>query len=101
MRTLFVQETIVGAVKSFKRSSGGVLSRTQINTQDVTWLCQEICDIKKEQINNGLPDTLSKVSVRVDLGSHLKYSQRWSGVRAGVLLGAQGAVRRGESRGRL
>ena len=38
--------------------------------------------------------------VRADLGSHLKYSQRWSGVRAGVLLGAQGAVRRGESRRR-
>jgi len=42
-----------------------------------------------------------KDSVRVDLGGHLKYSQRWSGVRAGVLLGAQGAVRRGENRGRL
>jgi len=41
------------------------------------------------------------VSVRADLGGHLKYSRRWSGVRAGVLLGAQGAVRRGESRGGL
>jgi len=41
------------------------------------------------------------ISVRADLGGHLKYSQRWSGVRAGVLLGAQGAVRRGESRGGL
>jgi len=41
------------------------------------------------------------VPVRADLGGHLKYSQRWSGVRAGVLLGAQGAVCRGESRGRL
>jgi len=40
-------------------------------------------------------------SVRADLGGHLKYSQRWSGVRAGVLLGAQGAVCRGESRGGL
>ena len=40
-------------------------------------------------------------TVRVDLGGHLKYSQRWSGVRAGVLLGAQGAVRRGENRGGL
>ena len=39
--------------------------------------------------------------VRADLGGHLKYSRRWSGVRAGVLLGAQGAVRRGESRGGL
>ena len=39
--------------------------------------------------------------VRADLGSHLKYSRRWSGVRAGVLLGAQGAVHRGESRGGL
>jgi len=39
--------------------------------------------------------------VRADLGGHLKYSQRWSGVRAGVLLGAQGAVRRGENRGGL
>ena len=40
-------------------------------------------------------------SVRADLGGHLKYSRRWSGVRAGVLLGAQGAVRRGENRGGL
>jgi len=40
-------------------------------------------------------------SVRADLGGHLKYSRRWSGVRAGVLLGAQGAVRRGENRGEL
>jgi len=40
-------------------------------------------------------------TVRADLGGHLKYSRRWSGVRAGVLLGAQGAVRRGESRGWL
>ena len=39
--------------------------------------------------------------VRVDLGGHLKYSQCWSGVHAGVLLGAQGAVHRGESRGGL
>ena len=31
-------------------------------------------------------------SVRANLGGHLKYSQRWSGVRAGVLLGALGAV---------
>jgi len=36
------------------------------------------------------------LSVRVDLSGHLKYSQRWSGVCVGVLLGAQGAVRRGE-----
>jgi len=41
------------------------------------------------------------VCVRADLGGHLKYSRRWSGVRAGVLLGAQGAVRRGENRGEL
>ena len=40
-------------------------------------------------------------SVRADLGGHLKYSRRWSGVRAGVLLGAQGAVHRGENRGGL
>ena len=40
-------------------------------------------------------------TVRADLGGHLKYSQRWSGVRAGVLLGVQGAVCRGESRGGL
>ena len=40
-------------------------------------------------------------SVRADLGGHLKYSQRWSGVRAGVLLGAQGAVHRGKNRGGL
>ena len=39
--------------------------------------------------------------VRADLGGHLKYSRRWSGVRAGVLLGAQGAVCRGENRGGL
>jgi len=43
----------------------------------------------------------SKDSVRADLGGHLKYSRRWSGVRAGVLLGAQGAVHRGENRGDL
>jgi len=42
-----------------------------------------------------------KTTVRADLGGHLKYSRRWSGVRAGVLLGAQGAVRRGENRGEL
>jgi len=42
-----------------------------------------------------------KLFVRADLSGHLKYSQRWSGVRAGVLLGAQGAVHRGESRGGL
>jgi len=50
------------------------------------------------------PEAKSKrvcVSVRADLGGHLKYSRRWSGVRAGVLLGAQGAVRRGENRGEL
>jgi len=41
---------------------GGHLSRTQITTQDVTQLCREIRDIKKEQIINRLPDTLSKVS---------------------------------------
>ena len=74
------------------------MSRTQISTQDVTQLCHEIRDIKKGLINNKLPDDLS---VRADLGGHLRYSRRWSGVRAGVLLGAQGAVRRGESRGGL
>ena len=41
------------------------------------------------------------LTVRADLGGHLKYSQRWSGVRAGVLLRARGAVRRGENRGGL
>jgi len=41
------------------------------------------------------------LTVRADLGGHLKYSRRWSGVRAGVLLGAQGAVHRGENRGGL
>jgi len=40
-------------------------------------------------------------SVRADLSGHLKYSRRWSGVRAGVLQGAQGAVCRWESRGEL
>jgi len=43
----------------------------------------------------------SFVFVRADLSGHLKYSRRWSGVRAGVLLGAQGAVCRGENRGGL
>ena len=38
-------------------------------------------------------------NVRAELGGHLKYSRRWSGVRAGVLLGAQGAVRRGIEEG--
>jgi len=42
-----------------------------------------------------------RIAVRADLGGHLKYSRRWSGVRAGVLLGAQGAVHRGENRGGL
>ena len=42
-----------------------------------------------------------RVIVRADLSGHLKYSRRWSGVRAGVLLGAQGAVHRGENRGGL
>jgi len=40
-------------------------------------------------------------AVRADLGGHLKYSQHWSGVCAGVLLGVQGAVCRGENRGGL
>ena len=39
-----------------------VLSRTQITIQDVTRLCHEICDIKKGQINIGLPEELSKLS---------------------------------------
>ena len=47
-----------------------------------------------------MPEALAPF-VRADLGGHLKYSRRWSGVRAGVLLGAQGAVRRGENRGGL
>ena len=50
---------------------------------------------------NSLSVGVGVLGVRADLGGHLKYSQRWSGVRAGVLLGAQGAVRRGESRGGL
>ena len=52
-------------------------------------------------IVDALDECKDEEPVRADLGSHLKYSQRWSGVRAGVLLGAQGAVRRGENRGRL
>jgi len=48
-----------------------------------------------------LQDGQEFLTVRADLGGHLKYSRRWSGVRAGVLLGAQGAVRRGENRGGL
>jgi len=46
-------------------------------------------------------ESVDQTGVRADLSGHLKYSQRWSGVRAGVLLGAQGAVCRGESRGGL
>ena len=38
------------------------VSQTQITTQDVTHLCHEIRDIKKELLNNGLPDDLSKTS---------------------------------------
>jgi len=36
--------------------------------------------------------TINLRTVRADLGSHLKYSRCWSGVRAGVLLGAQGVM---------
>jgi len=43
----------------------GLLSRTQISTQDVTRLCHEICDIKQGPINNKLPDDLSKISSNV------------------------------------
>jgi len=53
------------------------------------------------EIPTELSESLKQVNVRADLGGHLKYSQRWSGVRAGVLLGAQGTVRRGENRGGL
>jgi len=42
--------------------NGDQMSRTQINTQDVTQLCHEICDMKKGRINNELPDDLSKIS---------------------------------------
>jgi len=61
---------------------------------------------KTNKTSNNRPQGLLKSVphlplVRADLGGHLKYSRRWSGVRAGVLLGAQGAVRRGESRGGL
>jgi len=38
------------------------VSQTQITTQDVTHLCHEIRDIKKGQINIGLPEELSKLS---------------------------------------
>ena len=41
------------------------MSRTQISTQDVTQLCHEIRDIKKGQINNRLPDDLSKTSSNI------------------------------------
>jgi len=53
------------------------------------------------QDDQNVVDLEFRVGVRADLGGHLKYSRRWSGVRAGVLLGAQGAVRRGENRGGL
>jgi len=61
---------------------------------------------RKERREEGVVNSRSQVrategTVRADLGGHLKYSQRWSGVRAGVLLGAQGAVRRGKNRGGL
>jgi len=46
----------------FSRYSAPSLSRTQISTQDVTQLCHEIRDIKKEPINNILSDDLSKIS---------------------------------------
>jgi len=58
-------------------------------------------NVQGKQMQLGQPPNEPGLSVRADLGGHLKYSQRWSGVRAGVLLGAQGAVRRGENRGGL
>jgi len=59
---------------------------------------EESCESKMEQ---GRSQSHSGPIVRADLSGHLKYSQRWSGVCAGVLLGAQGAVHRGENRGEL
>jgi len=41
------------------------VSRTQINTQDVTRLCHEIRDMKKARIDNELPDDLSKTSSNI------------------------------------
>jgi len=43
----------------------GRVSRTQINTQDVTQLCHEIRDMKKGTIDNKLPDDLSKISSNI------------------------------------
>ena len=60
--------------------------------------------VMRRRDGGGFPMNHAEVvvhTVRADLGGHLKYSRRWSGVRAGVLLGAQGAVRRGENRGGL
>jgi len=48
-------------VPMFIQWLSSILSQMQITTQDVTRLCHEIRDIKKELINNELPDTLSKV----------------------------------------
>ena len=62
-------------------------------------LTHEVVDVRADL--KGHSDESSRQAVRADLGGHLKYSQRWSGVRAGVLLGAQGAVRRGRNRGGL
>ena len=42
------------------------------------------------------PLVLMEDGVRADLSGHLKYSRRWSGVCAGVLLGAQYAEGRTE-----
>jgi len=41
------------------------MSRTQINTQEITQLCHEIRDIKEARINNELPDDLSKTSSNI------------------------------------
>jgi len=54
---------------------------------------QTHCPQRQAPMNN---NSSRKDIVRADLGGHLKYSQCWSGVCAGVLLRAQGAVCRGE-----
>jgi len=67
----------------------------------VTTLSHMTSELQNHNQLLGIFNVEVQPTVRADLGGHLKYSRRWSGVRAGVLLGAQGAVRRGESRGGL
>ena len=75
----------------------GLLSKCY-KIMDRTSICTTMESV---DVNGNQLDFMNERSVRADLGGHLKYSQRWSGVCAGVLLGAQGTVRRGKNRGGL